>query len=524
MTLTFKVREEEQRISLMGHEYTLKYGKTENFRTGLERQMFYLYDQDQLLVKGAILYFEFSEKDTPTQRFAIRFDGKTTIFAKVRELMEDEVKPWWILKPYTKKEIGSQNAHDYAFQLLSENGIETEGKHYLVGHYNNTTKAFEEDIDLVKERLIKAGLIFAHSYEKITLPEKAAEEEEETDPEEDSEETEVDEVLKSNFDFNGIIEHVNSSALTFSHSVIRDFHLNLTALEDKHFVILSGISGTGKTQLAKLYANAVYGLDFEEENPYLSIIPVRPDWMDASALFGYYSSFEKRYVMTEFLRMVLKAQKERDKPHFILLDEMNLARVEYYLSDYLSAVESQKEVPLHNVDSLQDIPPKLSIPPNIYVIGTINVDETTHAISDKVLDRAYVMTLSDVDFDPFWESTEEHIKNGLKTEFDILKEIHGILLPYDLHFGYRTMNEMLKKLAKNKELDEEYRMDQEEAVDVVVAEKVLPKIRGDERIDPLISSLINIAEERISPEGKTARELKRMKKELDRYGTTQFWR
>ncbi|MBS5913806.1 MAG: hypothetical protein KID09_24820 [Paenibacillus macerans] len=68
--------------------------------------------------------------------------------------------------------------------------------------------------------------------------------------------------------------------------MIRDLHLNLTALNDKHFVILSGISGTGKTQLAKLYANAVYGLTYEADNPYLSIIPDRPDWTDGTALIG----------------------------------------------------------------------------------------------------------------------------------------------------------------------------------------------------------------------------------------------
>lgn len=96
---------------------------------------------------------------------------------------------------------------------------------------------------------------------------------------------------------------------------------------------------------------------------------------------------------TEFLNVLLNALKEREKPHFILLDEMNLARVEYYLSDYLSAVESQKEIHLHQEGEILDVPQKIIIPPNVYLLGTLNVDETTHSISDKVLDRAFVMTL-----------------------------------------------------------------------------------------------------------------------------------
>lgn len=194
--------------------------------------------------------------------------------------------------------------------------------------------------------------------------------------------------------------------------------MNLTALDDKHFVILSGISGTGKTQLARLYANAVYGMEYEVDNPYMSVIPVRPDWTDSSSLFGYYSSFENRYVIPEFLRMVLKAHQEREKPHFVVLDEMNLARVEYYLSDYLSGVESRKEIPLHNRVDFMEIPKTVAIPPNLYVIGTVNVDETTHSISDKVLDRAFVMTLSEVDFDTFWNRSAENVRLKLQMEFE----------------------------------------------------------------------------------------------------------
>ena len=291
-----------------------------------------------------------------------------------------------------------------------------------------------------------------------------------------------------------------------------------------HFVLLSGISGTGKTQLCRLYANAVYGLEYESENPYFTIIPVRPDWTDASALFGYYSSFEKRYVKTEFLNVILNALKEREKPHFILLDEMNLARVEYYLSDYLSAVESRKEIPLHQDDAISDISKKVVIPPNVYLLGTINVDETTHSISDKVLDRAFVMTLSDVDFNSYWNQADQEMKEVLGKEFEMLKALHQMLLKYELHFGYRTMGEMLRKLYVNSQLHEEHQMDSMDAFDRVISEKVLTKVRGDERISEMLKTLKIWLRENLDSDSISLKHVNRMQEELEHYGATQFWR
>jgi 5-methylcytosine-specific restriction enzyme B len=265
-------------------------------------------------------------------------------------------------------------------------------------------------------------------------------------------------------------------------------------------------------------------LEYESENPYFTIIPVRPDWTDASALFGYYSSFEKRYVKTEFLNVLLNALKEREKPHFILLDEMNLARVEYYLSDYLSAVESRKEIPLHQDDSISDIPRKLLIPPNFYVLGTINVDETTHSISDKVLDRAFVMTLSDVDFNSYWERADQDLKAALAKEFRILTKLHHTLARFELHFGYRSMGEILQKLYANYQLPEEHQMEPMDALDRVISEKVLTKVRGDERISEMLASMEQWMSENLSPNSISLQHVKRMKEELEYYGATQFWR
>lgn len=209
---------------------------------------------------------------------------------------------------------------------------------------------------------------------------------------------------------------------------------------------------------------------------------------------------------------------------FIVLDEMNLARVEYYLSDYLSSIESRQPIRLHTENHITDVPQELQIPHNLYVIGTINVDETTHSISDKVLDRAFVMTLSDVDLEMFWVNIGAKYKNALHKEWEIMKQLHLKLSKYELHFGYRTLNEMLRKLYANSELAQEIQMEKMDAVDRVIAEKVLPKIRGDERIDPLLCSLIEWSSKLFGEDSQTLFHLLRMKGELDRYGATQFWR
>ncbi|WP_327608862.1 McrB family protein [Virgibacillus tibetensis] len=299
--------------------------------------------------------------------------------------------------------------------------------------------------------------------------------------------------------------------------------MNLTSLDDKHFVILNGISGTGKTQLCRVFANAVYGLDYNEDHPYLKIIPVRPDWTDGTSIFGYYSSFEKQYMKTEFLDMLLQANSERDKPHFVVLDEMNLARVEYYLSDYLSGVESRKPIQLHNVDEVTDVPKTIEIPHNFYLIGTINTDETTHSISDKVLDRSFVMTLSDVNFEPFWETLDAKLKEKIESEWQFLLQLHKVLSEYELHFGYRTMNEILHKLYKNSLLPEDVRMNKWVGLDRGISEKILPKLRGDERIDSLLTQLNSIFLEQFGEDAGSLKHIVRMRKELDRYGATQFW-
>ena len=524
--------EEDREITLFENLYTLKYEESDSSSTKKYTQKYGIYKGGQLLVDGTLQFHKYNSY-SGHEVLEVWVNGKQMIFTNLRVLLQEEKYEWWIPKSFSTRNVaeGQVELMKVAMKDLQANGIDvknngTEGRgnSYYIGAYNNLTKIFDRSISEIKARFIIAGLIFANTLGLIILPKP----DNETVP--DGEEIDIDNEdsgsVKYKCDFNlvEIMKIFEESNFIFSPSIIRDFHLNLTALSDKHFVILNGISGTGKTQICKLYANAVYGLSYEDENPYLKIIPVRPDWMESSALFGYYSSIEKKYKRTEFLDVVLHALKEREQPHFVVLDEMNLARVEYYLSDYLSAVESRQAISLHNEEGSLEVPKEIIIPPNLYVIGTVNVDETTYSISDKVLDRAFVMTLSDVNFKAFWEDKEDNMKSALEKEFNLLLEIHSILLPLNLHFGYRSMDEMLSKLYANKKLPIDIQMSELEALDSVISEKVLPKIRGDEQLETLLVEIYKWAIDNIGEKSETARHIKRMKGELERYGTAQFWR
>src|SRR5262249_31503745 len=152
---------------------------------------------------------------------------------------------------------------------------------------------------------------------------------------------------------------------------------------------LSGLSGSGKTQLALKYARAVHGLkDMGDPDPLLSVCPVRPEWTDPTALTGYPDVLTNRYVVPSFLQAVMLALAHKDSPVFIVLDEMNLARVEYYFSDVLSCIETGEPLPLHSSGVPMEgttgisVPAEVPLPPNLNIIGTINIDETTNPVSD----------------------------------------------------------------------------------------------------------------------------------------------
>lgn len=282
---------------------------------------------------------------------------------------------------------------------------------------------------------------------------------------------------------------------------VRRFHAGLNFLDHKHFVILSGLSGTGKTQLGLKYARAVHGLiDMADPDPFLSVCPVRPEWTDPTGLTGYYDVLSNRYVVPPFLEAVMLATAYRDSPVFVVLDEMNLARVEYYFSDVLSCIETGEPLQLHsNSVPLEgstgtSIPAEMPLPSNLHVIGTINVDETTNPISDKVLDRSIVIDMSAVRLQEFLaglEARDPALGGARKACEKQLTAVHGLMVQYGLGFGYRVAEEVVRYQAF---AQDRLKTTVDETTDDLMVQKVLVKLRGTEKQRTLLTGLLEVLE------------------------------
>jgi 5-methylcytosine-specific restriction protein B len=308
---------------------------------------------------------------------------------------------------------------------------------------------------------------------------------------------------------------------------VRRFHAALNFLRHKHFVILSGLSGTGKTQLALKYARAVHGLTSNtDDDPLIFECPVRPEWTDPTGLTGYFDVLTNRYVVPTFLEAVLVATAHRESPVFVVLDEMNLARVEYYLSDVLSCMETQGRLQLHsNSVPLEgttgaSIRAELPLPTNLFIIGTINVDETTNPVSDKVLDRASVIDMSAVDVPGFLASLEgryPELKDARAATEGKLIEVHGMMQHYGLGFGYRLIEEFVRYHAFDATHLQSATAD---VTDQLLVQKVLVKLRGGERQRTLLTGLDKACEG--LPRAQAF--LRRLLTDLDEFGSFQAMR
>ncbi len=255
-------------------------------------------------------------------------------------------------------------------------------------------------------------------------------------------------------------------------------------------------------------------------------LSVRPDWRDSTSLLGYYNPLTQTYEWTDFLKFLIRAgenykeSREDRIAWFVILDEMNLAHVEYYFADLLSVIESGRDAEGWTTEPLRltypdalaledEAPPReLFLPPNLYIIGTVNMDETTHAFSPKVLDRAFTIELTDVDFRDYppsgvaldSEGLDDATKAAMLAAFsrdgqfaridkaeiaefierfpevrDQLQALNDVLRPFRMHFGYRVFDEITQYLANN---DQNGMATFEEALDQAVFMKVLPKFSG----------------------------------------------
>ena len=333
-------------------------------------------------------------------------------------------------------------------------------------------------------------------------------------------------IAKNRMSTKEIISHshryITNKGFKYHYEEIANFFLSI---KTKPFVILAGISGTGKTQLARKFANS---LGFSKNH--IIQIPVRPDWTDGSDLLGY-TSLDGRFVAKDLTLAIQSAISNPKEPYFFILDEMNLARVEHYFSDFLSIIETRewanglgsdiKTDPILRDEALRNATEpnefkELCWPKNLYLIGTVNMDETTHAFSRKVLDRANSIEMNDISLDwtndtstsipnltgisnalletEFLTSSDlsDLDKESINNEIEKLKSINSILQLADLQFAYRVRDEIAFYLVLNKKYE---LLNDDTALDFQLVQKVLPRIHGSsERIQKVLINLLNLLE------------------------------
>jgi hypothetical protein len=248
--------------------------------------------------------------------------------------------------------------------------------------------------------------------------------------------------LETEPSFQKIYQDIRSKGLRIAERTLRRYHLGLNT---RKFVILSGISGTGKTWLTKAYAEAV-------EAEYLPV-PVAPNWTTNEDLLGYLNPItDEEYHYTDFSTFLEKAEEEYKKaqaekrtprPYHLVLDEMNLARVEYYFAKFLSAMEVRMR---EGVAKIQLAPKKhVLLPPNLYFIGTVNVDETTHSFADKVYDRAQLIELEAPRQDLYEYLGEVPYREMLMQIWD---KVHAVA-----PFAFRVLDEIKTYVKEAEALD-----------------------------------------------------------------------
>lgn len=310
--------------------------------------------------------------------------------------------------------------------------------------------------------------------------------------------------------------------LRFEPPLVAQLHAGLWSHPVRHFAVLTGISGSGKTQLALNYALALTHTEHGNSTQ-VRVIPVQPGWYDPSPLLGYENPIQDAsYRSAPFLELLLRAAGDPQRPYVAILDEMNLSHPEQYLAPVLSAMETHGWLDLHQLgEDYAGVPARVQYPANLAIIGTVNMDETTHGLSDKVLDRAYTLEFWTIDVAAFpgWSSTE--LPSALKDQTrSVLEQLVAVLTPVRLHFGWRTIDDVLRYLSFHLGLG----MSEVNALDTVIYAKVLPKLRGDTtpRFEKALADTLQV----LHDAGLTRCEekVKSMQQDLQATGSARYWR
>lgn len=359
-----------------------------------------------------------------------------------------------------------------------------------------------------------------------------------------------------------VVRSLTAEGLYFTYEQVADFYLSVRT---KPFVLLAGISGTGKSLLPRRFAECC---QFS-----CSTIPVRPDWSDPSDLLGY-RNLQGAFVPGRLVEVIVDAWQNLDKPAFVVLDEMNLARVEHYLADFLSVIETRTRESENDTivtDPVLRLSPesaivgdesfvrslrlllgadgRLGFPPNLTVIGTVNMDESTHPFSKKVLDRAMTIELMDIDLlrietrrdvpepsqspsatclsasrlslaevwapeRPGASTQNAHLREGVQT----LVDLNNALKLCSMQVGYRVRDELCIYLHHNAD---QRILEPSTALDLAVHHKVLPRLAGGEELRPVLEKVSEELRARRLP--RSREKVRQMIQRLDDSGYTAFW-
>lgn len=315
------------------------------------------------------------------------------------------------------------------------------------------------------------------------------------------------------FNITNFSTNCSNGGLNYSNLLITRY---ISSLVTKPFVLLSGLSGSGKTKLAQTFAQWLC-----EDTSQYCIVPVGADWTNREPLLGYVNALKNtEYILPEnrALDLIIKANKNQEKPYFLILDEMNLSHVERYFADFLSVMESKDKFKLHTdlINMKSGVPHELSWPTNLFVVGTVNIDETTYMFSPKVLDRANVIEfrVNENEIEDFLKASKPitsienlgatmgesfveiakstNTNKNTKNLNDVLLDFFKDLQTLGAEFGYRTVTEIQSLFSKIDLIDVTYSAKENEKIDIAIMQKLLPKLHGSRR--KLIKTLVLLAQ------------------------------
>ena len=337
-----------------------------------------------------------------------------------------------------------------------------------------------------------------------------------TEDDNSADETVLEDTSETYF-LDGLAQLTFNNGLQYDQKDLVNFH---TCVKTNPLVILAGMSGTGKSRLAVNYAKM---LGLSEDNGTLLFMPISPSYTEPGDVLGYLNSMNGLYVPSEtgLVQFLKKASENPDQMYMVVFDEMNLSQVEYWFSPFISILEKERDgqfLKLYSSDAHcinpEVYPSKIKIGENVLFIGTVNLDDTTKNFSDRLLDRTFVINLNKISFADFYnyynihsnELNKDVVKSKCKSvsqfkswvksdglyymeafrnhqvELEFLDELNNLISKYipDGGISHRVMKNIGSYMLNVPSKNSKYGMDRGEALDIVINQTVMTKIRGTE--------------------------------------------